>query len=102
MYNGGRVPIILSRHLLERKFATPTNIAVTGVIFLTWIDMTQCVHLLDATTSRQGELQVRSKVMVWYRPSSDISVPWLRDAVRLGVLHGGFERNTELNGLVHS
>ena len=43
------------------------------VICLAWIDTTQCAHLLDAIT--QGELQVRSKVIVQHRPISDISAP---------------------------
>ena len=32
------------------------------VICLAWISTTECAHVLDATT--QGELQVRSEVMV--------------------------------------
>ncbi|KAF5379415.1 hypothetical protein D9615_006535 [Tricholomella constricta] len=49
------------------------------VVCLTWIRTTQCAHLLDAGT--QGEFQYR-------------------EAVKLGVLHEGFKRNAEMNGIV--
>jgi hypothetical protein len=55
------------------------------VICLASIDTTQCAHLLDAAT--QGQLQVRSEAIV-------------HNAVDLGILPKGYERNAPSNGMV--